>query len=524
MILEFTKQGTIKKYIVQGKIEIYKEDPALASVLKRIENGGGIVALGNLGVFGTGLKESFESEKLTLDGQITDKGREIAKTGFNWKGLAGRFVLDILELDGKFYLLNCIEYNGQDTKSYTDSPTLLQLKDEYRIVNGKNAYRNIRLDTHAKVEVTPKKVTVAISYDFDEKTVTYSVNNDLAFAETNNFSHIDYVMACAKLTDVVENYGLKTDNHDNVYIRDYNKSHATPLQKELIGNLFDKRGSIQVKKDEYMVKELRLIVDKTNDADELLYEYLSRAADKHYLGYSEVSSLISEFYGFFKSCTYISQNTDGVYSKMLERMSIENRKAFLRLQACLDIAPDITKSPFQLECIDLSNKNCSVEDIAFNIVGPEKDITSVTMITKYAYKNAAISRACGLLADALKVRYNVKLRLITSKDSKDQTYSARKFYEKLKNHPNVEKFLEKSEYDLKNIHDRYYRITHESGKNEWLVLTGELDTLRYDKDFIDGKARTDITHETKGTVKEMRIIRIKEEGLPKNVKKEMERM
>lgn len=518
MRIEYTKQGTIKKYIVQGKVEVYQKDPALSSVLKRIADGGSVAALGDLGVFAAGLSNSFESDKLTMGDKITDKGQAIADSGYNWKGLSGRFILEVLNLENKLYLLDCINYNGQDNSAFMDTSEALNLPDEYSIGFSKG-YRALSLNPHKQVVQTVKLVFVKVSYSFNEDKEYYSIQDSGdEFVSSENFWHTTFDNACKALKFILENYGLSVQGKE-VYLTNVNKSNQ--LLRETIGILFDKRGMISAEKDGVKVKDVQLIVEEPTVADELLFEYLSRAASKQYLGYSEIAALISEFYGFFRHCSFITKNTNGVYSEMLERTSRENKKAYLRLQAYRDIVPDIATSAFVVNVKDLTNTQSSIMNVAQNLVGQAWDISSVTMITKYAFKNASISRAVTLLGNALKYKYNVGLTVITCKDNSYQAEVARDFYEQLKSSDNIT-FIERQKNDIEQIHDRYYRIVHNDGKVDWVVMTGELDALKYDKDFSNSRdARTDIVHTTNGYIKEMRIIRVSDDGIPSSVKAEM---
>jgi len=510
MKLIFSKQGTIYKCVAQGKIETYSEDPALASVLGRIVKGGSISALGDLGVFGAGLKESFESEKLTLDGKITPKGKEIADTGYNWKGLSGRFVFKILLLDGKHYLLNCEGLDKQDTRNYTDTKEDLDLKDEYRPAN-KKGYRNIHLDRSKKIG-EEGKVTVEISYDFEEKMTTYALPNlGAKFHETGTFRHTDFDEACEALSEICENYGLVTEQND-VVLRRYGKDNVNSLLKTTIDDLLDSNGSLNLEYKKYRVEGVRLIIDRSDVADELLYHYLSHEASKRYLGYSEISSMISKFYGFFRRCKDISNSIEGVYTELLERTSLDNKKAHLRLQAYRDIVNDLTDKAFRLDYYDFTNERASIVDILSKIVGRNANVKSVTMITKFAYTNASISRVLLMMADVLKKQYNGKLKVIAARGGKDQSDVAKELWGKLNDRDIL---IEKSQDQLKKIHDRYYRIIHTDGSVEWVIMTGELDALRYDN---DDHFRNDIEPNTKGSVKEMRIVHVKEECIPENVK------
>lgn len=73
---------------------------------------------------------------------------------------------------------------------------------------------------------------------------------------------------------------------------------------------------------------------------------------------------------------------------------------------------------------------------------------------------------------------------------------------------------------LKDIHDRYFKITRSDGSIEWRVMTGELDTIRFENDAP--RIREDIRCDEKGKVKEMTVSKIKQDGVPDKLVKTME--
>jgi hypothetical protein len=336
MKLIFTESGTTYDCAAQqdGKIEIYQKDPTLQSVLKLIDTGG-IAQLGDMGVFGAGLEENFESEQLTSKGKITPKGKEIADSGYNWKGLYGRFVFKVLDLGGKRYLLNCEEIDKQNLNGFEYLEADLDLEGVYRPRNNKG-FRNIRLDKYIGFG-NKKNVNVELSYDFKEKTTTYTLSNqDVEFQDTDEFRHIDFDGACDKLAQICENYGLATDENE-VILHKYRKNDVNKLLEATINELFSNHKSVNLEWGKCRAEEVRFIVNNIDVVKELLYDFLSRAACKSYLSHSKVSSLIEIFYKFFERCKSINESTEEVYKELLERTKTEDKKAHLRLYAYEDM-------------------------------------------------------------------------------------------------------------------------------------------------------------------------------------------
>jgi hypothetical protein len=82
---------------------------------------------------------------------------------------------------------------------------------------------------------------------------------------------------------------------------------------------------------------------------------------------------------------------------------------------------------------------------------------------------------------------------------------------------------EKDKREIEKIHDRYFCIKRSDGSIEWLKMSGELDAIRYEGDFTDGKhPRYGIDENTVGQVKEMTVVRVDQEGIPMSVRELME--
>lgn len=523
MILTTRKKAKIQRYIVQGEMEKYSEDKALANVMREIENSG-VAVFNSLGVFAKGLKSRFEEEQLIADGKITPKGQEIARTGYAWKGVCGRFVLSILECENKNYLIGAEEYDNRDIGSYIELKNDIQLTDTYVLIKKNCAYKNCSFNSTVYKSANAEEVDLDIIYDYEKGKAQYacvdSEGDKTEFIENKEFVLVSCEDALVALKDTLENYGLNT-LRKTVLI---NELTNNPLLENAVAEVFAK-GSFNVTANDgtYSINGIKLNISKESVARELLLKYLITKAQNRYCGYSEVASLIAEFYGLFEKCPNINSNTQTIYSDLIDKAFKINMTAYLRLCAYMDMMPENIQQKYQIRLPkDFSNSTISVYGLVKEIVGNDT-VKSVALLTKFAYKNARISRAINLFADALKRQYNVPLRLYTAKNSEfEQADVAKEFYEKLKNNPNIE-FVEKSIKDIEKIHDRYYKIERESGDIEWVKMTGELDAFRYENDFIDGQTPNGgIDENTVASVKEMTIVSVKSEGIIPLVKDAME--
>ena len=66
---------------------------------------------------------------------------------------------------------------------------------------------------------------------------------------------------------------------------------------------------------------------------------------------------------------------------------------------------------------------------------------------------------------------------------------------------------------LKNIHDRYWKITFSDDSCKWFKASAEVDALHYESDFRNAFANT------VGNVREFTISFISEDGVSSSIKK-----
>ncbi len=269
----------------------------------------------------------------------------------------------------------------------------------------------------------------------------------------------------------------------------------------------------------------------------LLKEFLLKRAEKCYLGYGETGRLVSEFQSLFTSpdgnvpaCPPIEQKVEEVYQNLVgyaEDVQQENPIPYLHLRAYIDLSPRDTLSPCieKESVVNLTNQNLSFCDLVRKVFGEERTVGAVCMLSKYTAGNGRNARAVKLFAESMKDVFGVRVQLFTTgEDARpkgDPQYreSDENWFNKMKSCEHLDVKECKTE-DIKSIHDRYFKLVRTNGNIEWWVLTAELDQLRFDKDRPH--IREDITMETKGTVHEMTFSRIRQEGVPDEVKQLME--
>mgnify|MGYP007070210242 CR=1 FL=1 len=267
----------------------------------------------------------------------------------------------------------------------------------------------------------------------------------------------------------------------------------------------------------------------------LLNEYLVRAAERSYLGYEETGRLVTAFQALFTSpdgtmlaCPAITENTKTIYDMLVARakeISSQNPLAYLHLQAYIDLSPEDTIKPYieKEHTLNLTNQELSFMELVGRIFGTERTVKSISLLSKYTATNGRNARAVMLFAESTAVQFGVQPTLITTKaevrpsTNKELAESDKEWYEKMKKFVSV---IEMPLEEIKTIHDRYYKIVRTDGNTEWWVLTGELDSLRFEND--NPRIREDISTTENGTVKEMTFSRIKESGVPAMVVKLME--
>lgn len=505
------------EFICTGSITSLEENKPLAAMLANIQYNGIDSLLSNeqLKKFATGLLFSFENDGLINARQLTPMGREVVNSKKTWKELKGVFKLCVVVSDKYTYIVDIIPQYGDDTNGFRlQKSAALQFVGEYENSRGMHI-KDIKLNPGCYIG-NNREVEIDCVYDYKTDRNAYVVDIDgkkIEFPENpHTFKLVDSYDAKDLLRAVLANYENFAVSGTQVAI---NGSAGSLLFENAVDEIFHKGFFNAVASDmSYEITEIRAIVENEKIAKDLLIRFLLRQAKSKYCGYGEVSSLISEFYGLFESCSNISLNTQTIYANLMEAAYEYDRTAYLRLKAYEDLMPETIQKEYEvMRQKDFSNSKMSIADLVEQMIG-KAPVKSVTLLTKYAYKNAAISRAINLFANSLNKRHHIPLRLITARNGDyTQTDVAKEFYDVLKNNPNVI-FSERPIKDIEKIHDRYYRIEKESGDIEWIKMTGELDAFRYVNDFVDGRTpNRDIDEDTVASVKEMTIVGVESKGI-----------
>lgn len=516
---------TYKEIICTGELVSLTENKPLAKLLGRLE--GGISELFSdekLKRFAVGLLSSFEADGYVSNKRLTEKGIEVIRSQKEWKELKGCFKLSVVESGKYMYIVDFVPRYGEDIMGFSlNKNAPLNFYGDYENNRGMSI-RDIRLNPTYYIG-NQQKLDIECIYDYDIKRNMYAIyvnDKKIEFPENaRTFKLLDNYGANELLRNALVNFGSYGVDGDLVIMR---SASGNELYENSLNEIFETGQFDAASPDgSYEIRGIRTIIKDASVMRQCLMKYLTCKAEKSYCGYGEVAALISAFYNLFKNCPTISDNTQNIYSSLIEETYHSNKTAYLRLRAYKDLFPDnIQQNHIIRQPKDFSNGRMSVAELVKEIVGSEKP-TKVTMLTKYAYKNAAISRTIILMSHALKRLYNIPLRLITAKDPMyNQSDIARELYKQIENDDNIV-HEEKTMKDIEKIHDRYYKIEYISGQIVWIKMTGELDAFRYSGDFIDGKTpASDVDENTQAYVKEMTILGIDDKGIIPMVKRAME--
>lgn len=554
-------QPEVHRYYVTGSLEQKLDNPALQKMLSTIKDGGMNAFLNDEGLkkFSCGLRESFRTDGyINADDSLTEAGKDIVNTGKAWRGLQGAFIITVLEYDGEAYLLDAELVGNEEKESVDFSNTTKAVAFDDKCVYigaGSSAFRKIKTDANwAFCKKQPAPPVVNFSFDYEqelcETTVSWSVGKDRKACfptwEGSKFAIINLNQAMELLE--------ARENEESVFDFSYQDKAAVQLAVKKQDSLADKNwlasffedGSFSFEgiqlpagKGAGNIEDVRLYI-APNDGDTmyfLLNEYLLRRAERSYLGYEETGHLVSQFQDLFSSpggkvpaCPAIMKETKEIYNELVglaKSSSGSNPLPLLHLQAYIDLSPADTIKPYieENKTVNLSNQTVSFEDLVTRVFGTERDIKSICIFSKYTASNGRNARAAILFADSAKRKWGVKTTLFTTREevrpSTNKIYaeSDKEWYGKLKGSNNI-KVKESPLNDIKAIHDRYYKLVRTDGSTEWWVLTGELDSLRFDNDHP--LIRDDIASSTEGTVKEMTFSKIQQSGVPEAVIKLME--
>ena len=514
---------TYYECICTGSLVMLAENKPLAGMLLQLQEGNmtGFQEEA-LKPFANGLIYSFERDGYLNSGVLTPAGKEIIRTQKAWKKLRGQFKLSVVRTEKNIYIVDFVPHYGDDTSGFSLRRDIkLSFPGEFE--NNRNMkIKDVVIDPNCWIG-KEREIDLDCIYQYETGKNSYSIQTEkgsISFPENvHTFKLVDNSDANDYLRSALAPYGCFTLQDHQVILAEY--SAQNPLIDDVLKSIF-RESKFDVANDEARFEDIRISILDEAVAEQILYKYLMKKASEQYCGISEIRALIPEFYSLFEDCKDIRKNSQMVFESLLEESSRVDATAFLHLQAVRDLAPHSDHEHYTAGVKDYSNQKMSINDIVLDIVGKGRTALSVTLITKYAYRNASIARALGLFADSLHRHYNIPLRLITARDTdKQQAEVARDYYVQLRDNENI--LLTEMHFEqLQKIHDRYYRIEYDNGVT-WKKMSGELDGLRYPGDYANGiTPRDDISITTKGNVKEMTVFCVDESGIPATVRALME--
>lgn len=522
--MKLKEKGNIEIFdaIVTGEIASLENNEPLAMMLDKINSDGIQTFLQDDQVsnFAKGLINSFREEGLLSGDMVTTSSMEIIETKKSWKRLNGQFRITVAFKDRLFYLVDCVPNYEGDTSGFSVKTIPIEYVGEYSNNFGK-CIKKIKFDPNWYIS-KPITVEMASCYDYIKNKNVYELTyNDKKYSFDENeytFKLYDSYNAKERLESAINLYSGLSVSGVNVSINEYDTSN--PLIKGVIASVFEK-GFFNHTADNYEIEEIRLNVSSEKLSKQLLLEYLLLQAESKYLGYSQITSIIAEFYSLFNQCAVVADSTRQLYSQLIDLARERSSVAYLRLLAYRDLLPDEISKTFELSTKDFSNSKKSMDEIVNKIIGSSGDIKAVKMATQYACKNIGISRNALLFAKSLKHFYNVPLTFITCADN-DANENALMFYRRLKHDQSILfREVDKNEISRK-IHDRYILVEKNDGCKDWYKMSGELDAIRYENDFINGEPNGKITESTVAYVKELTVYKVSEDGIIKDVKSLME--
>ncbi|MDE5756596.1 MAG: hypothetical protein K2I23_05845, partial [Clostridia bacterium] len=424
-----------KEIICTGKLISLMDNAPLAKLLSKFEGGISQLLLDDkMQKFAYGLLSSFEADGYVKNKRLTVKGQEVINTKKEWKELKGRFKLSVVESNKNLYIVDCKPQNTDDIIGFTLSKNApVDFFGDYQNNYGMSI-KDIRLDSTYFIG-NQKDIEIDCIYDYEKAQNTYALElngKKFEFPENEHtFKLLDNYGANEFLRDALVNYGNYGVEGDKVIL---NSSSGNELYENSLKEIFA-NGYFNASSPDgsYEIQGIRTIIRDESVMRQCLMKYLTIKAEKTYCGYGEVAMLISAFYNLFEDCQLISGNTQNIYSSLIEETySLKDKTAYLRLCAYKDLIPDSIQNDHIIrQPRDFSNTEMSVSQLVKEIVGKEPP-KKVTMLTKYAYKNAAISRTIILMSNALKKQYNLQLRLISAKDTlHGQSDIARELYRQI---------------------------------------------------------------------------------------------
>lgn len=530
------KDANISQFNATGELEKKLEDDPLKEMLKKIKNGGMNTFLNDndLKNHAKRLQSSFKKEGLIDSSDLlTQIGEDVVKTGKAWKSLSGLFKITICEYKGRIYVLD-VEIDKESKNDFSEKIQGKKILDNYSFKTNKCEVKNIKLDPNV-IDTSYKGNNVSVEFDYETKQckINAELNSQKYTFETEESSKIkfiDYNNALSILKESCIKYNCFSVNNteiSGITIEINEPQKINEIEKEIISFYESGKIKLELNKDDndYLIEDiaLRINANDMNTGENLLYKYLLKESDNNYIGYSEVGAMVTQFQNLFESIPPITESTKNIYNNLMKEAKDYQEKynsAYLHLKAYIDLSPESVIKPYIEKTIDFSNKKASFQKIVNEIFQEERDIKSISTLTKYASSNNRISRALIVLAETIKFKYGISLTVITTGQTKNNQSSC-EYYNKMKNDKSI-KLIERDFSEIEKIHDRYFKINRKNNEVEWWKLSGELDALRFDNDFIQKQPRGDIKPDTEGFAGEMTFVRVSESGIPETLNKIME--
>lgn len=526
--MKLKQKGKINIFdaIVIGEYDSLENNEPLASMLDIINNNGlnAFYANEQLAKFAKGLVSSFRDEGLMTGDVLSQDGKDIIESRKSWKRLKGQFRITVAFKDNFFYLVDAlVNCDGSTTGYELKQMGNIRFDGEYTN-NFDKRFKGIKFDSNWYVSPV-SSIEMDSCYDYIKNKNVYELSyNERHYSFDENeftFRLFDSYNAVNILTQSLQVYKDLQVDGVNIRISQYDSNN--PLIDGVITDIFQ-NGYFNYVGADYSIENIRLDVNNTAVAKGILIRFLLNHATKKYLGYGEISSLISEFYSLFNSCELIEDTTQQIYVDLLERSKAQNLVAHLRLLAYQDLLPAEMDRGFELSIRDFSNTNKSMSAIVKEMFGGINGLKTITIATQYACKNIGISRNILLFAKSLKQLFNIQLNVISCYDDTASDIAI-SHYKNLKHSGSILNFVEVDKNEIaRKVHDRYIYVEKIDGKDEWYKMSGELDAIRYNNDFVAGEPNKAINESTIAFIKEMTVSRIDESGIINDVKALMGRI
>lgn len=520
MKIEKTETLTLYTGRCHAALKMKEQNEVVKNLLKQIQSGG-IESFKNnpeLQFFAQGLIKSLKNEGfLDKNGSLTDEGKEVCDSGNVFKRLEALFSIDFVEHSGRNYLLECkIASKNENAKAPATQNIALPgkfLDAQYEVSsNHKLEVKDFSLKNPSFLLEKEKEVTVNASYDFESKVCNTSVKGErevytFETNDENKFKIIGTSLARSVLREKLEsNCGNAFSVGEDCTVSLISCNSA---QKKLIWRylkkIFERASFDYSTKDNYQISGIKVDLAESAKKDVLL-GYLQDISEKTYLSKDNIGFFAERFPSFFKTCPQVKESNETLFEDLLSNTSTKSK---LRLNAVKDLTADTILKDYETEraVIDFSTRKMSWQDFVDEVFDYQKDIKSVKTLCKFTSSNKAICKGLSLISAEIQKKFGTKLSVITSIP---QGKSNQASLQELKTTCDC---IEKNENDIKNIHDRYWKITFSDDSCKWFKASAEVDALHYESDFRSAFANT------VGNVREFTISFISEDGVSSSIKK-----